>query len=417
MKKVKYPNLNDYDLSAYEELKGDVLYKINGGTTMSSADQQAMAEAGKNGDAQKQAEIKAKYETKDSTSTSTSTGSNGLVKPAPATVSTAPTQTDTPAQSTALDHGQQADMAKQDAERKTGGAGSSAGSYSGGGYSGQGGSSGVSGERSSSVDRRNYVSALDHGQQSGMNIKGAEKNLLSRQKVLADSYSELPDAPDYPGWRFDSHNPKRIIAELDNPNALGQALDILSDSYLGYTVTAHSSKSGETKEFRNYSELYDYLYSGTGDTVSAVMHYFNPFNKGAAVRVGKKAFDNVKRENNKIFEERIKSGLTESSNGNYSLNMVSKENPTRRNDFFIGTTRIDYEIITGEKNSAVKFTAFSGDGFWDVRYWDEDRIPADGTGPNLELPFGKVYPFETRSWTETFGNPPVMNWLRENENE
>ena len=31
MKKVKYPNLNDYDLSAYEELKGDVLYKINGG--------------------------------------------------------------------------------------------------------------------------------------------------------------------------------------------------------------------------------------------------------------------------------------------------------------------------------------------------------------------------------------------------
>ena len=31
MKKVKYPNLNDYDLSAYEELKGDVLYMINGG--------------------------------------------------------------------------------------------------------------------------------------------------------------------------------------------------------------------------------------------------------------------------------------------------------------------------------------------------------------------------------------------------
>ena len=205
MKKVKYPNLDDYDLSCYEELKGDILYMIDGGAVMSQADQAAIAE------------------------------------------------------------------------------------------------------------------------------QNAEKNLLSRQKVLADSY-------------------------------------------LGYTVTAHSSKSGETKEFRNYSELYDYLYSGTGDTVSAVMHYFNPFNKGAAVRVGKKAFDNVKRENNKIFEERIKSGLTESSNGNYSLNVVSKENPTRRNDFFIGTTR-------------------------------------------LELPFGKVYPFETRSWTETFGNPPVMNWLRENENE
>ena len=45
MKKVKYPNLNDYDLSAYEELKGDVLYKINGGA-MSEADQAAMAKQG-----------------------------------------------------------------------------------------------------------------------------------------------------------------------------------------------------------------------------------------------------------------------------------------------------------------------------------------------------------------------------------
>ena len=42
MKKVKYPNLDDYDLSDYVELKGDVLYKINGGTTMSSADQVAI---------------------------------------------------------------------------------------------------------------------------------------------------------------------------------------------------------------------------------------------------------------------------------------------------------------------------------------------------------------------------------------
>lgn len=31
MKKARYPNFNDYNLTAYEELKGDVLYKINGG--------------------------------------------------------------------------------------------------------------------------------------------------------------------------------------------------------------------------------------------------------------------------------------------------------------------------------------------------------------------------------------------------
>ena len=31
MKKVKYPNLDDYDLSDYVELKGDILYLINVG--------------------------------------------------------------------------------------------------------------------------------------------------------------------------------------------------------------------------------------------------------------------------------------------------------------------------------------------------------------------------------------------------
>lgn len=68
MKKVKYPNLNDYDLTGYEELKGDILYWINGGTTMSPADQQKMAEAGKNGDTQTQKEIVSKYETNSSSS-------------------------------------------------------------------------------------------------------------------------------------------------------------------------------------------------------------------------------------------------------------------------------------------------------------------------------------------------------------
>ena len=77
MKKVSYPNLNDYDLSAYEELKGDVLYWINGGTgAMTEADQAAMAEACKNGDKDKQAEILSKYEKKDD---ATTTPTNNMV--------------------------------------------------------------------------------------------------------------------------------------------------------------------------------------------------------------------------------------------------------------------------------------------------------------------------------------------------
>jgi len=125
LKKVRYPNLDDYDLSCYEELKGDILYKINGGTTMSSADQAAMAEACKSGNAEKQAEIRAKYETKDSAPAATSAGTKTVATSTSTATSAAPTQTDAPAQSTALDHGQQDEMVKQDAERKTGGAGSS----------------------------------------------------------------------------------------------------------------------------------------------------------------------------------------------------------------------------------------------------------------------------------------------------
>ena len=47
MKKVKYPNLNDYDLSDYVELKGDILYKINGGAEIeNSVEAQAQAHEG-----------------------------------------------------------------------------------------------------------------------------------------------------------------------------------------------------------------------------------------------------------------------------------------------------------------------------------------------------------------------------------
>ena len=47
MKKVKYPNLDDYDLSCYEELKGDILYRINGGAEIeNSVEAQAQAHEG-----------------------------------------------------------------------------------------------------------------------------------------------------------------------------------------------------------------------------------------------------------------------------------------------------------------------------------------------------------------------------------
>ena len=162
MKKQKYPNLDDYDLSDYVELKGNILYKINGGA-MSDADQAAMAEACKSGNAEKQAEIRAKYETKDSASTATSAGTKTIAT-APASTATstvATTQTETVTQPTVSSEQRQYDMAKQDAEKKTGTSSSSTSSYSSGGYSGQGGSASSSGSSSkSSSGSKIYVSAL-----------------------------------------------------------------------------------------------------------------------------------------------------------------------------------------------------------------------------------------------------------------
>ncbi len=124
MKKVKYPNLNDYDLSAYEELKGDVLYTINGGVTMSPEDQKNMAEAAKNGDNETQKEIIAKYEKKETPVTP------------PANTQTPPPATNTtPQQTTALTTEQQVEEAKKDADKKkkSGSSGSSSGNGSGSG--------------------------------------------------------------------------------------------------------------------------------------------------------------------------------------------------------------------------------------------------------------------------------------------
>ena len=101
MKKVKYPNLNDYDLFAYEELKGDILYRINGGTgAMTEADQAAMAEACKNGDKDKQAEILSKYEKKDD-ATTTPTNNNTPVAPTTTPQTTQPAVSTEPTQPTA----------------------------------------------------------------------------------------------------------------------------------------------------------------------------------------------------------------------------------------------------------------------------------------------------------------------------
>ncbi len=321
MKKVRYPNLDDYDLSCYEELKGDILYKINGGTTMSPADQQRMAEAGKCGDKKTQERIISTYETKDNTSTpsgdggigpaasappsicttpvqtespasptaSTSAETNGASTPGSAVASaspeqtasqvspssvtptgpkgvsmttstpysTAPMQTKPPSQTSALDHGQQAEMARMDAESRIGGAGSSASSYSGGGCSGQGGSSSSLDSNSKRSDgSQRYASALTDREQYEMALKDME------EKKSTDNASGSPCGTKIGGSgriEYDTHNPNRILANLDDRKSLQAAAELLSDVNLGYTVTAYGEKSGGVRNFKNYAEINEYL--------------------------------------------------------------------------------------------------------------------------------------------------------------
>ena len=69
------------------------------------------------------------------------------------------------------------------------------------------------------------------------------------------------------GWYFNPQNSTNIVVDLDNLQALDQVLNILSDPYLGYTVTGQHSESGKDMTFENYGELLSYmLYGDINDT-------------------------------------------------------------------------------------------------------------------------------------------------------
>ena len=123
MKKVKYLNLNDYDLSAYEELKGDILYRINGGKVMDQADMYAMQQADAHHDEETKEGILKNYE---NTETPSST-------PPTDTQTTPPATNTTPQQTTALTTEEQVEMAKKDAEKKNNSGGGESPSGGGGG--------------------------------------------------------------------------------------------------------------------------------------------------------------------------------------------------------------------------------------------------------------------------------------------
>ena len=191
MKKVNYPNLNDYDLSAYEELKGDVLYKINGGEKVDNSD--AGVAGAKEGDyiirdngdkvELKQIDIelaREKLDIDDDTSTSNGAGTTNKTN-------------------------------------------NNSSSNSGGSTRG-GTTTPISGNNST----------------GGTNVNGGD-NTTGR-------------------ITYDRNDETKIYVNLDDPNSLNAAMDLMADVGLGYKkVVAYSEESGKTREFTSYGEINAHL--------------------------------------------------------------------------------------------------------------------------------------------------------------
>ena len=128
MKKVKYPNLDDYDLSCYEELKGDILYRINGGAEIeNSVEAQAQAHEGdtvKRSDGTTHTLTKGDIKwAQDYVGSNGNTGAAGGGSGSEQGNSTVNIGASTGSQSCvpAIDHGAQVEMASKEASKKQGG--------------------------------------------------------------------------------------------------------------------------------------------------------------------------------------------------------------------------------------------------------------------------------------------------------
>jgi RHS repeat-associated protein len=99
------------------------------------------------------------------------------------------------------------------------------------------------------------------------------------------------------------------------------------------------------------------------NNVEAIKHYYN--GNGEPVKIGEKITNELL--NNKEFKEYHNKIISEntSTTGNFGINMENEKHA-----FFIGNTRVNYDITTSEdnKNCIATYTIYTNDGFWDPDY-------------------------------------------------
>ena len=141
------------------------------------------------------------------------------------------------------------------------------------------------------------------------------------------------------------------------------------------------------------------------DSEEALNHYFS--GNGQPADVGNQSAKELLNSHKfKVKHAKITSKQVESE-GFFSIDMTGLT-------FHIGNTNVDYKITNNGKSSAVTYTFFARDGFWDPDFIDENtlgKIPIinewtntrpDGLGPNLERFGGTPYRYKTRERTYFF---------------
>lgn len=136
------------------------------------------------------------------------------------------------------------------------------------------------------------------------------------------------------------------------------------------------------------------------NTKEATSHYFN--GNGQAADVGDQSTrellssDKFQEKHTKITTQKVQ------STGDFSVDLTNST-------FHIGHTGVDYSVTNNGNSSAVTYTLFARDGYWDPNFVAEktlgnffDKYKPDGMGPNLEQSGGTPYPYKTRERTFFF---------------
>ena len=117
--------------------------------------------------------------------------------------------------------------------------------------------------KSSNLTDRGYPSSTEgYSNSSAQNSQAQSMVVKKTAETEVDTSSSTTVS-----FMIDPHDPNRVIVDLDDKQSMQYAANLLSDPFLEYKVTAYGSKSGETRTFKNYSEINSYLNKGNTKTI------------------------------------------------------------------------------------------------------------------------------------------------------